>query len=88
MPQRSSFPAGGKCLRSGTLVRQFIWKRDYIRRSTSRPVILMTKQLKQHINRDEQKPTERKPFEVPVLRREAGLTEVTAERTFTFATAS
>lgn len=37
------------------------------------------------------KPTDgegRKPFVAPALTREAGLTEATAERTFTFTTAS
>lgn len=42
----------------------------------------------QHVQTDKQAMKSRKPFVAPALRREAGLTEVTAERTFTFTSAS
>ena len=43
-------------------------------------------QAKQPVDRSEQEA--RKPFEAPELHREAGLTETTAERTFTFSSGS
>jgi hypothetical protein len=50
---------------------------------------IMTEQKKQYAKAQQEKQaTERKVFEAPRLHREAELTEVTTERTFTFAVAS
>jgi len=54
----------------------------------NREVMIMNEETRQHIDRARQQADERKPFVVPQLRREAELTRLTAERTFTFQAAS